>query len=516
MMTPGMLRFQLLSTPAADHAVLIEPPAGLWTHLLEEGLRRQGQADLRLAGIGVSEVRAEVRRRLGLPSDVPVLASGHQPELIHPGVWAKEVLAARAAAGLAAAGFNLIVDHDAPSCWSLLLPQIAADGLVSLRELPLGQAIAGSAYEGRPALSPSEIDRLVAAVGDQWADSLIHEYLAGLRACRNPRDWVEQHLSARRGVDRGLFEPLPVWRVGDVFGGAFVAELMLNAEAFARSYNAALAWYRCEQAVRSPRRPLPDLGIEAQRVETAFWIYRPGERRRRLWLEARPGGFGVLADGELVGVLEAGRLRREADVALGELAPWVVRPRALALTIWARLLACDLFIHGIGGAKYDRITDRIFEDYFRCPPPPYTCVSATLRLPLPADADARRRLADARRRLRDVEFNPQRYLGCPDAALLGRRAALIAEAGELRRRQGNPQERRRVWEELKAVNRLLLRQEPEITARLREQAETARRQAVSDRIASSREYFYALQARPRLDRLREALEAAMEGRGGEA
>jgi len=506
-----MLRFELLSTPAEDHALLIEPPAGRWAELLEQGLARQERTDLCLAGIGVSQLRAEVRRRLGLPVTVPVVATGHQPELIHPGVWAKEVAVALATRRLAATGFNLIVDHDAPSSWSLVLPRVGADGLVQLRDLPLGQAAAGSAYEGRPALTAGQIDTLIAAVGDQPADGLIHEYLAGLRACENPRDWVEQHLCARDRVDRPLLDPLPARRAGEVFGGAFVAELLLNAERFARSYNGALAWYRREQGIRSPRRPLPDLGIEAGRVETALWIYRPGERRRRLWLEARAGGLGVLADEAPEGFLDAAGLRHDADAALGGLAPWVVRPRALVLTLWARLLACDLFIHGIGGAKYDRITDRIFEDYFGCLPPPYACVSATLRLPLPADAGAQAGLAEARRRARDLFYNPQRYLTSPEPALIGRRAALIAESAALSRQGGARGDRRRVWAGLREVNRLLLEGEPEVAARLELELEAAARRATSARTASSREYFYALQPRERLERLRAALEAAMEG-----
>ncbi len=511
MMAPGMLRFELLSTPAQDNALLIEPAAGRWAELLERGFGRQDRTDLCLAGIGVSQLRAEVRGRLGLPAGVPVVATGHQPELIHPGVWAKEVAGALAARRLAAAGFNLIVDHDAPSSWSLVLPRVDVDGLVKLLDLPLGQAEAGSAYEGRPALTAGQIDTLIAAVGDQPADSLIHDYLAGLRTCESPRDWVQQHLHARGAVDRQLLEPLPARRTGEVFGGAFVAELLLNAESFARSYNAALAWYRREQGIRSRQRPLPDLGIEARRVETAMWIYRPGERRRRLWLEARAGGLGVLADEVSVGFLDAGRLRHDADAALGGLAPWVVRPRALVLTLWARLLACDLFIHGIGGAKYDRITDRIFEDYFRCPPPPYVCVSATLRLALPAEAGAWAGLADARRRARDLLYNPQRYLTCPDAALIDRRAALIAESAALSRQGGSSGERRRVWAGLREVNRLLLEGEPEVAARLELELEAAGRRATSARTASSREYFYALQPRSRLERLRAALASAWDG-----
>ena len=69
----------------------------------------------------------------------------------------------------------------------------------------------------------------------------------------------------------------------------------------------------------------------------------------------------------------------------------MIRPRALTLTLWARLLVCDFFVHGIGGAKYDRITDGIFRRYYRCEPPPYGCVTATLRLPAASPAGRPRR-----------------------------------------------------------------------------------------------------------------------------
>ena len=87
-----------------------------------------------------------------------------------------------------------------------------------------------------------------------------------------------------------------------------------------------------------------------------------------------------------VGELRTADLLDNPDRALASLAPWVIRPRALTLTLWVRLLLCDLFVHGIGGAKYDRVTNDIFRTYYRCEPPAMACVSATLRLPLPRAA----------------------------------------------------------------------------------------------------------------------------------
>ena len=61
-----------------------------------------------------------------------------------------------------------------------------------------------------------------------------------------------------------------------------------------------------------------------------------------------------------------------------------LRPRALTLTLFARLCLGDFFIHGIGGGKYDEVTDAIIRDYFGIEPPAYQVLSATLHLPLPA------------------------------------------------------------------------------------------------------------------------------------
>src|SRR5258708_32291860 len=67
-----------------------------------------------------------------------------------------------------------------------------------------------------------------------------------------------------------------------------------------------------------------------------------------------------------------------------------LRSRALTTTLFARLCLSDLFIHGIGGAKYDELTDEIVRRFYGFEPPWYMVLSATLLLPLaayPADPD---------------------------------------------------------------------------------------------------------------------------------
>src|SRR5262249_12888486 len=87
------------------------------------------------------------------------------------------------------------------------------------------------------------------------------------------------------------------------------------------------------------------------------------------------------------------------------------RSRALTTTLYARLFLADLFMHGIGGGKYDELTAELIRRFHGCEPPAFVVLSATLWLPLPgtpARPDDCRRLA---RELRDVHYNPQRHLG---------------------------------------------------------------------------------------------------------
>jgi hypothetical protein len=89
---------------------------------------------------------------------------------------------------------------------------------------------------------------------------------------------------------------------------------------------------------------------------------------------------------------------------------WKIRPRALTNTLFARVFFADAFLHGIGGAKYDEMTDRLIARLFGITPPSYLTLTATQRLPLggwkvkPAD------VAALRHRLWDFDHTPERFI----------------------------------------------------------------------------------------------------------
>lgn len=178
-----------------------------------------------------------------------------------------------------------------------------------------------------------------------------------------------------------------------------------------------------------------------------------------------------------------------------ELAPRGVklRSRALVTTLFARLALGDLFLHGIGGAKYDQVTDAIIQRLFGFQPPGFLVLSATLLLPVPRQRvtpqDARR----IDRQLRDLDYHPETAL---DAAGCSRPDC---EAGELiaaKRRwiatPPTPENARTRWREIRRINAAI---QPFVSghreALLRERSATVDALA-AEAVLSWREYAFCL------------------------
>jgi hypothetical protein len=159
----------------------------------------------------------------------------------------------------------------------------------------------------------------------------------------------------------------------------FASHVLHDLAQFREVYNAAIRTYRQEKSIRSTNHPAPELALD----EAPFWVQTTLIRRER----ATPA----------------------SDVRK-------LRPRALTLTLFARVCLGDFFIHGIGGGKYDEVTDAIIRDYFGIEPPAYQVLSATLHLPWPDFPSTEADLKRAERRVRDLEWNPQRHISPVEAA----------------------------------------------------------------------------------------------------
>jgi hypothetical protein len=177
---------------------------------------------------------------------------------------------------------------------------------------------------------------------------------------------------------------------------------------------------------------VPDLAEADGWLEAPFWMWTGDDPRRQPVFARQQGDQLLLADRRQHTIDLALSADGDAAMAAEQLAGLAargikIRTRALATTLFARLLVSDLFLHGIGGAKYDQVTDQIAERFFGFSLPAFATASATLRLSIGHATGELGDLQGVRQTLRELDFHPERFVS--DGALPGGEpiAALVAE-----------------------------------------------------------------------------------------
>lgn len=518
------LRYRRLRAPREDRGVLIEPPASAVADLVAANTQQSEQACYDLQGrcleavgrLAREELLAGARRWTSSYRDVdagpadpsrPIFLAGHQPELFHPGVWFKNFALSRFAEQHEAVAVNLIVDTDIFKRNSVLVPSGSIED-PHLASVPLDRAAAVIPFEEQRVQDReffAGFGRRVTAHLDSFlADPLIREYwplaVERIEETGNIGAALAQSrhaLEGRWGLN--TLEIPESWVCESESFRWLVAHILAQLPRFHAAYNSVVADYRRMHHIRSRSRPVPDLAAEGDWFEAPLWMWSVDAPRRR-HLFARQRGreleisdrrgrqfrLAISPDASAERAVEQIQSLRQRGVK--------IRSRALLTTLWARLALGELFLHGIGGAKYDQVTDALIARFFGLEPPRYMVVTSTLRLPVdyPRVSDEDIRAVD--RRLRELQWHPEDHFDADGA--LSATAPAIAELIAAKRRwiQTTPDQEnyRQRFLELRRINAQLgafLAPERERLQQERGRLAAAARAA---RILSSREFAFCL------------------------
>jgi hypothetical protein len=525
---PGDLFVTLprLRAPQADGAILAEPPLDAVTALVEANRRQAQRPGPDLAGRSLAEVRALAVREVldaarryftdageplpaGADSASSVLVAGHQPELFHPGVWVKNFALNRLARTVGAAPLNLVVDNDTAKSTALRVPSWPRPSpepeRVHLTSVPFDHFTGEVAYEERPVQDESLFASLPDRVGELTANwgfrPLLHDLWPDVLRQRDRTPLLGERLAAaRRALERrwdchNLELPLSHLCRTEAF--ACFAVTLIGDPGFRNLYNNCVHDYRRRHGIRSSNHPVPDLAVDGDWHETPFWAWRAGSQRRQR-LFARRGADCLQ--------LRAGDERWPGLSLADPVAAWrrlepegyKVRTRALTTTFFARLCLADLFIHGIGGGKYDELTDTIARAYVGRDLPAFLILSGTLRLPLPhfpTDAERLRALAHE---ARDLHWNPQRHLPdrVPDQADY---AQAVAEKQDwIRRQPTSPAEQRQRFQTLRDLTERLREPLRPAESALAEELCESQAEAHANDLLRRRDFAFCLFPEPQL------------------
>jgi hypothetical protein len=519
------LEHRRLRAPQENGGILVDPPLDRVASWVEENLARREGYRYDFQGRSLSDLARESRRQLLLEAwryssayrdagPCPtgdcalIFLAGHQPQLFHAGVWLKNFALDAMAREHGAVAVNLLIDSDTVKGTRLPIP----GGSVvrpHVATIPLDRAGPRVPYEQRRILDRGLFGdfgrRVCAELAPLVPDPLLETYwpmaVERMRQTDNLGACLAQsrhQLEAQWGLT--TYE-IPQSRVCSMEPHRwFMAHLLAWLPRLWRIYNEVVNQYRRINRIRSQAHPVPNLVRDDPWLEAPFWIWSvDAPRRRRLFARQR-GHETVLSDRHgqaIVLPLSPDADARRAVERLRELAQRGVRirPRALLTTLWARLVLGDLFVHGIGGAKYDQLTDALISRFFRLQPPAFVVVSATLHLPV---GPRRSAVEDARaiqRQLRELTYHPERYAnGAVTVSASGSKtvADLIAAKAHWIRTAPTRENARTRCRQIRRINEMLQPYVAALRGRLLDECRRAAEALKAEAVLSCREYAFCL------------------------
>ena len=425
-------RYPRLRAPTGDGDYLCLPPRDEATRLLIEN-RAQLASHEQLLGRSFAELCQTARTELlsaatdytrsytdvepSFDSNQPFVLTGHQPGFVHPGVWLKNFAAAQLAQNNSGVAISLVIDSDLCRTASIRVPTGSVDQ-------PWTEQVA---YDQTTSQVPYEERRIVDFATWQTFAERTAKTIAPLVAEPHIREWWPRTVVGGQTLEMlapALSQSRHVleldWHPGSLEIPQslvcqtscfrwFAAALLGSADRFRKAYNEALADYRQSHRIGNHAQPVPDLSIDNGWIETPFWIWsNENPTRRGLFAKSAASHLQLTDRAGWNGTLD---WHRDSDsaTAVEQLTEWEAhgvkfRTRALATTMFARLLLADVFIHGIGGAKYDQVTDSICERFIGFQPPPHLTLTGTLRLPITHKSIPPDRVTQLRQALRPAAF----------------------------------------------------------------------------------------------------------------
>jgi hypothetical protein len=544
--------YRSIRAPQGDGECVVDPPLETLPPTIAANRERLSRAHYDLHGRSLAELSAGARRglldhalrytlqyrdvsqrvRAAIGKDnVSLILAGHQPQLFHPGVWYKNFILGSLSRDEHGIGVHLLIDSDLCRSASIRVPTGTAQN-PRIEAVAYDEPAQEVPYEERTIRDSTTLrsfgDRVASVIHPLVKHPLI-ESLWPLVLNRNPG---EANIGLRLAQGRHALEE--TWHLDTLelpqsvvcqlpeFSW-FLAHVLAHLPRFWSAYNDALSDYRRTHRLRNRAHPVPDLTEADGWLEAPFWVWSANDPRRRPLFARQAGEEILVSDRDSRTFRLSLSADREALAAVEQLLELEtrgvkLRTRALTTTLFARVVLSDLFLHGIGGAKYDQVTDQIARAFFGFQPPEFAVVSATLRLPITGGRVEAARDRSCAEQLRELRFHPERFLG---PLTTSRGLAPIGQSAEQTAPVPLPDA---VYEIISAKNRWVNTPQTPQNARQRHEAITAANEAMqsfvaersgqiksrcgelqlrkrADAILQSRDYSFCLYPRERFERL---------------
>lgn len=401
---------------------IFEPPYTEWTDVLKDNLVARDRRDAILglervnavreqlcqSGIKYSKSIAAAAQRCGVDvvlQDSPsnsaqarIIMAGHQPVIYHPGLLSKVQSLARFTKQSDAIGINIIIDTDEGDAGIIHWPSLERGSLEIKRASIATKGC--SLYSEQCVESESvlveifesiEVDlRRCTEVYTGGALSIEQTRFAGALY----RRLAGEPISIAHAVVRWALMKLPLLElplstiVQETEVRYILSEFARDGIRLAETYNKTLDTFRHAHRIANSANPFPNMKYYGDICELPMWRIREGLREPLLYSK----GAHLFVGAEL----------KQGSEYLA--------PRGSITTMVLRGFCSDLFIHGLGGAKYDRFVDQLALKYLGVELPRYVMASRT-RYIFPERVAELQRSLELASKVKEITARTESFIG---------------------------------------------------------------------------------------------------------
>ncbi len=367
--------------PKRHGDLFFNPPLSAWK---EEALRNREKA---VKGLVWGQNALKVRAALKLPTDQPLILSGHQPIFFHPGIWTKCLAASYLAESVQGTACHKLTDTALAIEYLHYLPEVEDNGKARKKVLHFYknkefiEQEKTTPYAMMPAPDHEALKHIFSEA-QTYCPASVKTAMQGiedrlLKDLLKNSTWNQFHISTLKYLDalsqtqRLYLEAHRLWETDPYY--EFLSYWMSHLPELTEAYNKALNDYRARYGIKHDLTPLPNLKFESWWFEIPFWGMTKYNQRQSLWAK-NDGRHLVLKIKGGEGTFQASHDNLKAELATLPIKIW---PKALPQTFFCRMYLCDFFIHGMGGSSYEEVNDIFIEKVLGVKPPVFGTATAT-------------------------------------------------------------------------------------------------------------------------------------------
>ncbi len=422
--------------PEKNGELLCIPSLNLIPHMVKSNKEKFKKYNFTIGYEGFNEFRKRLREKvillsekftanLGIKSHLynnsdTIVQTGHQPVFYHPGIIIKNLILNKIGMMEGINAINLIVDTDNFKEIAVNIPSYR-DGIKIEKEILLSNQYP-IPYEFSTPPSQEAFDLFIESIKNHLSHpefknlhAHFNRYINKIGDTQKNFKTLSEFMTAIRRIYEEEIESqyleIPVSHICDTDEFLlFFLSIAMESEKFTSIYNCHLGRYRKDHKLRYPVNPFPNLKINGEKIELPFWHFFPqGGARGRIFAECADDKINIFFE-DREGI-EFKRNELDKGIELIKKHGIKIRTKAITLTLFNRMFVSDIFIHGVGGAKYDRITDEIIRDFYKVEPPEFITTSLTLYPTIDSPKEYQEeKIKDMEKKLRDMKYNPERYI----------------------------------------------------------------------------------------------------------